>query len=287
MLVRAGQHVAVVGHEEEVDVIARHGISVDSVAFGDFTVRPEALTELTAPTDVLFVATKATTLSAALDRVRVQPQLVVPVLNGVEHLSTMRARLAGSHVAAGVVRMEADRPAPGRVVHSSPSARVELAADDPPIKDALDQLAELLNRVGIPAGVGASEAHVLWSKLVRLAPLACTTSVAERPIGFIRTDPYWRSVLLEVIGEVVAIANAEGAQIDPAAPLAELEAAHPTLGSSMQRDLAAGREPELDAIPGAVLRAGARHGLESPTVAGLADSIAHRAGLPAPRVLIA
>jgi 2-dehydropantoate 2-reductase len=41
----------------------------------------------------------------------------------------------------------------------------------------------------------------------------------------------------------------------------------------MQRDIAAGREPELDAIPGAVLRAAARHGLSCPTIASLYDRI--------------
>ncbi len=51
------------------------------------------------------------------------------------------------------------------------------------------------------------------------------------------------------------MAAAEGASIDAADPLGELSAAHATLGSSMQRDIAAGRAPELDAIPGAVLRA--------------------------------
>ena len=46
--------------------------------------------------------------------------------------------------------------------------------------------------------------------------------------------------------------------------LGELEQAHATLGSSMQRDIAAGRAPELDAIPGSVLRAAARHGSAVP-----------------------
>jgi 2-dehydropantoate 2-reductase len=64
--------------------------------------------------------------------------------------------------------------------------------------------------------------------------------------------------------------------------LAELERAHDTLGSSMQRDIAAGRAPELDAIPGSVLRAGARHGLSCPTIERLVERIAERAGLPAP-----
>jgi 2-dehydropantoate 2-reductase len=50
----------------------------------------------------------------------------------------------------------------------------------------------------------------------------------------------------------------------------------------MQRDIAAGRVPELDAIPGAVLRAAARHGIECPTISRLVQAIAARAGLPLP-----
>ena len=114
---------------------------------------------------------------------------------------------------------------------------------------------------------------------MRLNALACTTSACDRPIGFIRTDPQWRAALASCIAEAAAVANAEGADIDPAARLAELDAAHPELGSSMQRDIAAGREPELDAIPGAVLRAGKRQRLECPTIARLSARIAARAGL--------
>jgi ketopantoate reductase len=52
----------------------------------------------------------------------------------------------------------------------------------------------------------------------------------------------------------------------------------------MQRDIAAGRPPELDAIPGSVLRAAARHGLECPTIERLVVMIAARAGVPLPAV---
>jgi 2-dehydropantoate 2-reductase len=119
---------------------------------------------------------------------------------------------------------------------------------------------------------------------VRLNALACTTSACDCPIGFIRSDADWRRALEACITEGAAVANADGAQIDPAARLAELDAAHPELGSSMQRDIAAGRAPELDAIAGAVLRAGARHGLECPTIARLTAQIAERAGVSAPTV---
>src|SRR5205085_4435753 len=114
-------------------------------------------------------------------------------------------------------------------------------------------------RAEIPVQIGRSEAQILWTKLVRLNALACTTSASDRLLGFIRTDPQWRAALEACIREATAVANAEGAELDPATPLGELEDAHPELGSSMQRDIAAGREPELDAIPGAVVRAAQRH----------------------------
>ena len=54
----------------------------------------------------------------------------------------------------------------------------------------------------------------------------------------------------------------------------------------MQRDISAGREPELDAIPGSVLRAGARHGISCPTIERLCAMIAERAGIEAPSVAV-
>jgi ketopantoate reductase len=51
----------------------------------------------------------------------------------------------------------------------------------------------------------------------------------------------------------------------------------------MQRDIAAGREPELDAIAGAVLRTAALHDIACPTIERLSAQVAARAGVPAPR----
>jgi 2-dehydropantoate 2-reductase len=207
---------------------------------------------------------------------------VVPLLNGLDHMAVLRDHFGAGRVAAGAIRIEADRPAPAVITQTSPFLRVDLAADDTALLPALESLARTLEGAEVPATVGDNEAQILWSKLVRLNALACTTSACGCQIGFIRSDPEWREALTGCIYEAAAVANADGASIDPAARLAELDEAHPELGSSMQRDIAAGREPELDAIPGAVLRAAARHGLECPTIARLTAAIAARAGAPSP-----
>jgi 2-dehydropantoate 2-reductase len=281
-LSRAGEEVTVVARETTVEVINRDGIDVRSVRLGDFVARPAAVAALGEPVEVVFVCTKATGLSGAIERIHADPQLVVPLLNGLDHMRVLRDRFGVGRVAAGSIRIESDRPAPGKIVQTSPFLRVDLAADDEALHPRLHALAATLGRAGIPAELGPREAQILWSKLVRLNALACTTSAADKPVGFIRTDPEWRVALEACIYEAAAVANADGAKIDPAARLAELDDAHPELGSSMQRDIATGREPELDAIPGAVLRAAHRHGLECPTIARLAGEIGARAGIRPP-----
>lgn len=282
-LARAGEEVTVVAREDTAAAITAAGISVRSVRMGDFVAHPRALDALTEDGGTLIVATKATGLRAALQRIHAAPDLVVPLLNGLDHMELLRDRFGAGCVAAGTIRIEADRPQPAQIVQTSPFLRVDLAADDPVARAGLPRLAQALERAEVPARVESGEKQILWSKLVRLNALACTTSAADRPIGFIRSDPKWRRALTGCIEEGAAVANADGAQIDPAARLAELDDAHPGLGSSMQRDIAAGREPELDAIPGAVLRAGRRHAVECPTIARLVGQIALRAGVPAPR----
>jgi 2-dehydropantoate 2-reductase len=281
-LAHAGKRVVVVGRGETVRLIARDGIAVDSVLLGDFVGHPAAVETLDEAVDALIVATKATGLHDALDRIAAEPGLVVPLLNGLEHMAPLRERF-GDRVAAGTIRIEADRAQQGRVVHTSRFLRVDMAADDPRPRPAIEALAQDLRDARIPVELADSETQVLWSKLVRLNSLATLTSAHDAPIGRIRSDPELRAELEAVVRETVAVAVAEGARLEPERVIAELDATHPTLGSSMWRDIAAGRPSELDAIPGAVLRAADRHGLACPTLERLVLAISERAGVDAPR----
>lgn len=281
-LARAGQDALIVAREHTAATIDDQGLDVRSVRLGDFHARLAATARLTDSIEILIVAVKATALTPALDRIEAPPQLVVPLLNGLDHMDLLRRRFEPSTVAAGVIRIESDRPAPGHIIQSSPFLRVDLAADDPRLLGRLEELVDVLERAEVPTEIGSSEAQILWSKLVRLNALALTTSTYDVPVGVIRREH--RGELEACIEETAAVANADGATIDPAGLLAELDDAHAQLGSSMQRDISAGREPELDAIAGSVLRAAARHGIECPTIARLAVAVADRAGIAPPTV---
>lgn len=270
-LARAGTDVTVVAREETAARLVRDGLRVHSARLGDFQVDVRAVSRLDTPVDLLIVATKATGLKDALARITTAPRLVVPLLNGLDHLEVLRDRWP-DRVCAGVIRVESDRPEAGLVVQTSPAIRIDLAPDTPETQAA----AHLLRGAEIPTKVNYSEAEVMWRKLVRLNALACTTTAFAEPLGAIRAHPRHRLALEGVVDETAAVARAEGAEVRAADVLIELGEAHAELSSSMARDVAAGNEPELDAIPGAVLRAAQRHGLPCPTIEELVAAIEQR-----------
>lgn len=277
-LARSGESVTVVAREETATHIDAHGIRVQSVLHGDYHARLHAFSRLEEPMDALIVATKAGALQAALERISpeaVRDAAIVPLLNGVEHLGVLRERF-GPRVVASTIRIEVDRPEPGRVVQTSRFLRVDMASDHGVDRSRLEDLSGALERAEVPVRLGDHEAEVMWSKLTRLCALAVTTSAARRPLGEIRSSSRWRARLDSVITETAAVARAEGAAIDPDEVFAELAEAHPSLSSSMLRDIEAGRPPELDAIPGAVIRAGERHGIECPMIERLRAAIDER-----------
>jgi 2-dehydropantoate 2-reductase len=279
---RAGTPVTLIARGKTAPLVRRRGLKVTSTFLdAAWTARPEVVVGLDEPVDVLIVATKALGLEAALERVHADPGLVVPLLNGVDHVAALRERFPA--VVAAVIRVEATRTAPGVIEQTSPLVRVDLATEGPEAPPVAPGLPVLLEGAGVPVHVGGTEAEVLWSKLVRLNAIALTTAAFGVPIGEVRADPARREALEGAVREAAAIARAEGARmIHSDAILGEIAAVHDGLLSSMARDVEAGREPELDAIAGAVLRAAARHQLPAPTVRELADRVAERAGIGAP-----
>ena len=227
-------------------------LDVDSAVLGAFTADVPAAARLDGPVDVLWVTVKATGLDAALELVppeAVGGALVVPLLNGVDHMALLRRRYG--RVAAAAIRVESERTSTGRIVQRTPFIRVDLAAP-PGEGPAVEAVARGLDHAGLQAVVTDDEATLLWSKLAFLGPVALATSAFGLPIGEVRERPEF----LGAQAEFVAAARAAGATIDVAALRATVAGAPAGMRSSMQKDVEQGREPELDAIAGPVLHSG-------------------------------
>jgi 2-dehydropantoate 2-reductase len=263
-LAQAGVDVVCIARPETAAAIAQDGLTLEA-AGRTLRSQPEAVERLAKPVDLLFVTVKAPHLDAALDRVEAPAGAVLPLLNGLEHVAAIRTRL-GRRVAPGSIsRFEAYRDGPTRIVQTTTSGEVTMASDDLPRAD-LERAAELLERAGFETAVGTSEKAVLWEKAARLAVLSAATALTDRPVAELATDQEWRPVLVAAIAEACAVAAADGAPLATEAQWAIIDAMPGTLTTSTARDVAAGRASELDAITGAVVRAGRRLGVPTPTL---------------------
>ncbi|MBC6471167.1 2-dehydropantoate 2-reductase [Actinomadura alba] len=276
LLARAGRRVVFLARPDTAAALRRDGLTVRSHRYGDFTVPVDARTELDEPVDACLIAVKQTALDPALTRLSADAlgrALVVPLLNGAEHMTALRERYPAPQVVAGTIRVESTRLAPGLIEHVSPFAAIELASHATP-RDRLDGLAEGLGRAGIDVTVRDDETAVLWDKLSFLASLALLTTYAGTPIGEVRENR--RTELLAVAREIATVAGAAGGTLGAEDVVAALDRVDAGMKSSMLRDAEAGRELELDAIGGSVLRAAERHGLEVPVTAALVADLRDR-----------
>jgi len=130
-----------------------------------------------------------------------------------------------------------------------------------------------LGKLGFTCQFIPNEQTLLWSKLCFLAPLALVSSAAGMSVGEFSADAGWKQRLRLALAETCAVANASGAQVDARQIQAVFDSAPPGMRSSMQKDLAAGRQLELDAIGGPIVRSGERYGIDVSTTVKLMAAI--------------
>lgn len=219
--------------------------------------------------DVLWIATKTYQLDSALSVIEAPPTMIVPLLNGVDHVAVLRARFGEDRVVPATIAVEAERNALGRFVHRSPVRLNVAARGEPMLKGVVARLEEL----GFQCRFIGDEATLLWSKLCFLAPFALVCSASGKTLGEILADPEWKATLGTGVAEACAVATKAGARVDASKVLAIFPDAPPTMRASMAKDLAAGRQLELDGIAGPIVRCGARCGVPVPTTASLIAKI--------------
>jgi len=251
-------------------------LTIESETLGTFEVPVRVADRLDEPFDIVWITVKATALEAALEVVPEQDLghgVVVPLLNGVDHVARLRERYGSERVLPGTIRVEAEQVEPGRVRQLSSFVKVEVAPSLA-TRERAEALCSELRAAGLSCEVSDDEVTMLWGKLCFLAPFALATTASGGSFGAVRSDPDWSARLEASVKEACAVGLAEGAQVAPEPILATLEGAPDAFRSSMQKDVAAGRAPELDAIAGPILRGGDEHGIDVSATQALVDRIA-------------
>ena len=277
-LARVGAHVTVVDPALDiVNAAAGAGIVVEThdgigapvrvVATSDPRTQPAGDGE---PVDVAFFFVKGyhTQAAAQLARPLVAAHTtVVTQQNGWGNADTLAQAYDRSQIVVGITYHSATVIAPARVRHTSVGpSYVGPYAEEAGMRRA-EEVASLLRAAGLEATATAAVKTEIWKKLIlncaTLAPSALTRLTA----GAIGADRALLELLDGLTAEAVAVARAQGYDIDVAERQARIHAMMGAGGSgkaSMLQDVEAGRRTEIETVTGAVVRAAVRAEIDVP-----------------------
>ena len=217
------------------------------------------------PVDWVLLATKAQDTAAAgpwLERLCGPSTRVAVLQNGVDHSGRVAPFIGEARAVPVIVYYNGERIAPDRVRLRHIGGDDMIVADEPDGR----AFAALFAGTSLAVGLSADLLTLMWRKLLINAvanPIGALTR--QRQVVMRRGDI--RALGLAVLEEAAAVAAACGARLEPDEPertLARLLTFPEEAGTSMYFDTLAGRPLEFEALTGAVVAAGERHGIATP-----------------------
>jgi 2-dehydropantoate 2-reductase len=214
--------------------------------------------------------------------------VVLAVQNGVVHLSGALATVAPTRTLVGSVYIFSHVEAPG-VVRVLGGPRLYRFGPLDPTDEALADRARALAAQWVAAGLLASADNdgprICWEKLCLLAPLSGITALTARTVGEIRELPDAMHTIRALCAEVREVGLAEG--VDLREDLVDfvvqgIASTDPDGRSSLYRDLAQGRDSELDVLLGDVVRRADAAGVPVPAFRTLYAATRVRYGVDVP-----
>ena len=272
-LAHAGEDVTFIARGEHLRAIKAGGLKVESPS-GDFVVFPAKATDdvtEVGKVDLVILGVKAWQVPEAAHAMKPlagSRTTVLPLQNGVDAVSQLVAELGSDRVIGGLCRIVSFVVGPGHIRHAGFTPSIIIGELDNRRTARTDTIEQVFKNAGLEISVAADIQVALWTKFLFIASFSGVGAMANAPAGVVRSDPKWRSYLLNAMEEIYALAHARGIKL-PAnsvdTVMASVDSLPEEATSSMQRDVAAGKPSELESQNGAVVRMAREAGIDVPT----------------------
>ncbi|HLE62047.1 MAG TPA: 2-dehydropantoate 2-reductase [Pyrinomonadaceae bacterium] len=272
-LALAGEHVTFIARGEHLKVLRTTGLKVDSID-GNFLIHPAKATaepREVGPVDLVVLGVKAWQVPEAARAMKpmVGPETtVLPLQNGVDAALQLAAELGHEPVIGGLCKIVSCLVEPGHIRHAGFEPSVMFGELDNRRTDRIENIHAAFTHAGVKAAIASDIQVALWTKLLFIAAFSGVGALRRTPAGALRSDPETRSLLLQAMEEIYALAHARGIALPEDSvekAIASVDSLPADGTSSMQRDIAAGKPSELEAQNGAVVRMARESGVEVPT----------------------
>lgn len=272
LLAQSGQEVSFIARGAHMQAMRAAGIVIEGphgrTQVQNITVTDDAAT--LAPCDVVLFCVKTYDTESAAEAVRPLVQksgVVISLQNGVDGRERIAAVLGEERVMAGLAMVSGVIAEPGVIRTVSDMSSLRFGEADGSASPRARAFAEACAKAGFSAEVMPDIRAAQWQKFVGLATNAALTSLIRLPAGNIYHDPGLVELTRRALGEVAAVAKAQGIALPEDIVERALKLHQdfpPTMYASMYHDHARGRRTELESLSGLIVRRGRELGVPTP-----------------------
>ena len=267
MLARGGNDVALIARGAHLAAIREQGLQIHTdtelltIPGGAGLQATDNPAEV-GPVDLILLTVKTYQNAEAIPAMlpMIGPATAVLCLqNGIDSYQTAAQAVGPAKVLPGAAYIEAARPQPGVIRQSGSVVRIVFGEPDGGDSERGSIIRDTLIQAGIPAEFSRDIRQTLWSKFLFIATMAGVTSLSRETMAQLLPRHEWRSVIVSCMREIETVGRAAGVNLDAAIvenTLAYIEGSLDDMHASMHADIMAGRPLELEALNGAVVRAG-------------------------------
>lgn len=274
-LVEAKQDVTFFVRQRRAEQLSAHGLRLESPE-GAFTAHVQVATtvEEVQQADVILVAVKGYHLKEALPQIiqlaKQTNAYVLPLLNGIEHVTHLQQALGEEQVLGGFASIIATLNEQGHVLHTSGSSAIQIGTLHPSQRNVIEAIGALQPHVHTNIIVNENIRKGMWSKYMFITAFSGITAATQQPAQAIIEQPATEATAKQIVYEMGQIARLEGVafsdeEIEKEA--SRLVKFKPHMTSSMHQDLRKGLPIEVEHLHGGALRIAHNHDIKLPTIA--------------------
>ncbi|AZG45641.1 ketopantoate reductase family protein [Gordonia insulae] len=250
-LTAGGRNVTVLVRERTQQRLAVHGLQIrDRGTTRNVPVRSVTRDDLRDVFDVVIVAVRSDTIETAIADFTPAvgaDTMIVPVGNGVAHVTALRTAFGDHRVVGAAVEMATSVAADGVVDVTQPGVRFTIGALDGSV--GIGSLVAELDVEGIDVTVVDDALTAVWRKFLFISSTAVLTCLARGTIADIAADDNGAGLADQVVDETEeVVAATSGLPSDATALRARLRDRSWDWAPSMYRDLVAGRRAEVEVL---------------------------------------
>ncbi len=262
-LAQAGEDVTFIARGGHLSAIQQTGLSVDSIR-GDFVVNPAKATDSTESVggvDVVILAIKGWQLDEAILQMKPligDATVIVPLLNGIEHMEALVNAFGQEHVLGGVCRISVFISEAGHIKHVGIDPFIAFGELNREMNERVSKLYDVFKNIsGVTVEASRNIELAMWEKYLLISAFSGVGAVTRSPVGMFRSIPETRAMFRRALEEVVLVANSRGVGLTEKsvqAVIDRIDQTQPDTMASMQKDVLAGRPSELESQTGALVR---------------------------------